>query len=118
MTVPPVISDVKSRQTIFLIWAIVATVLALVSTGLAVFFFLQPRVGRHELAGWSRWETSAGGNGHWYKAVASSNSITWTEADQLARAQGGYLATITSAAENDFVFNLVNAPEFFWNNGK
>jgi hypothetical protein len=118
MTEPPVISDVKSRQTIFLIWAIVATVLALVSTGLAVFFFLQPREGRHELAGWSRWETSAGGNGHWYKAVASSNSITWTEADQLARAQGGYLATITSAAENDFVFNLVNAPEFFWNNGK
>jgi len=115
MTEPPVISDVKSRQAIFLIWAIVATVLALVSTGLAVFFFLQPSVGRHEPAGWSRWETSAGGNGHWYKAVASSNSITWTEADQLARAQGGYLATITSAAENSFVFDLVNAPEFFVN---
>jgi hypothetical protein len=115
MTEPPVISDFKSRQTIFLIWAIVATVLALVSTGLAVFFFLQPRVGRHEPAGWSRWETSDGGNGHCYKAVAPTGGLTWTEADRLARVQGGYLATVTSAAENDFVFSLVQAPEFFAN---
>lgn len=97
----------------FLVWAIVATVLGLVSTGLAVFLFLQPRGTRGEPAGWSRWEVSAGGNGHWYKAVAPTDGLTWTEADRLARVQGGYLATVTSAAENDFVFSLVNAPEFF-----
>jgi hypothetical protein len=115
MTEPPVISNAISRQTIFLVWAIVATVWGLISTGLAVFFFFQSRGTRDESAGWARWETSAGGNGHWYKAVALTDGITWPEADHLARAQGGYLATITSAAENDFVFNLVNAPEFFGN---
>jgi hypothetical protein len=45
--------------------------------------------------------------------VALTNDITWAEADRKARLEGGYLATITSAAENDFVFSLVNAPEFF-----
>lgn len=63
--------------------------------------------------GWSHWGKSEGGNGHWYKAVAATNSMTWTEADKLARAEGGYLATITSEAENRFVFKLVNSPEFF-----
>src|SRR4029453_16406049 len=38
MTEPPVISNAISRQTIFLVWAIVATVLGLISIGLAVFF--------------------------------------------------------------------------------
>ena len=86
------------------------------STGLVVFLFFQLRAGRNGSAGdagWSRWEVSAGGNGHWYKAVALTNDITWTEAERLARIEGGYLATITSTAENDFVFRLVNAPEFF-----
>jgi hypothetical protein len=40
-------------------------------------------------------------------------------ADQLAQAQSGYLATITSAAENDFVFSLIDAAQFWndWING-
>ena len=113
MTVPPVISGGKPRETIFLVWAIVATFLGLVSTGVAVYLFLHPGAAGGGSKGWSRWERSAGGNGHWYKAVVAPRELTWTEADQLARAQGGYLATITSAAENAFVFNLVNGPEFF-----
>ena len=64
-------------------------------------------------AGWTRWEKSDGGNGHYYKAVAVTNGIAWMHAEQLARKQGGYLVTITSAQENGFVFKLVNSPEFF-----
>lgn len=64
-------------------------------------------------AGWSRWEKSDGGNGHYYKAVAVPNGITWMQADKLARKQGGYLASITSQAENAFVFELINSPQFF-----
>ena len=106
----------RSRQTLYVVWAVVATLLGLMSTGLVVFLFIQSRAGRTGSAGeagWSRWEVSAGGNGHRYKAVALSNDVTWTEANRLAQMEGGYLATIASAAENDFVFNLVNAPEFF-----
>jgi subtilisin-like proprotein convertase family protein len=62
--------------------------------------------------GWINWPASAGGNGHWYKAVAT-NVFTWTECDQIAHDEGGYLATITSAAENAFVFSLVDDPAFF-----
>jgi len=64
-------------------------------------------------AQWVRWETSAGGNGHWYKALRNTSGANWTQVNELARAEGGYLATITSAAENAFVFSLINSPEFF-----
>jgi hypothetical protein len=64
-------------------------------------------------AQWVRWETSAGGNGHWYRPVPGFPGLTWTLADQVARAEGGYLATITSPAENTFVFSLVDAPQFW-----
>lgn len=64
-------------------------------------------------AGWTCWEKSAGGNGHYYKAVAVTNGIAWMHANKLARKQRGYLATITSVQENEFVFKLVKSPEFF-----
>lgn len=64
-------------------------------------------------AQWVRWETSAGGNGHWYRPVPGFPGLTWTLADQLARDEGGYLATLTSPAENAFVFSLVDAPQFW-----
>jgi len=62
---------------------------------------------------WVTWEISAGGNGHSYLAVPGFSGLTWNMADQLAQAQGGYLATINSSAENDFVFNLINSSAFF-----
>jgi hypothetical protein len=62
---------------------------------------------------WVQWDPAAGGNGHWYLAVSVFTGITWVQADQLAQAAGCYLATITSPAENDFVFGLIDSPNFF-----
>lgn len=45
-------------------------------------------------------------NAHWYDVVTTQN-ISWMDAKAAAIARGGYLATITSASESDFVRNLV-----------
>ena len=53
-----------------------------------------------------QWKTEDGGNGHWYELVMPDSyldSFTWTEARTAAEAGGGYLATVTSQAENDFL---------------
>ena len=49
------------------------------------------------------WSTASGGNGHWYELVVSSSSLTWYEAKTAAEAKGGYLVTVTSQAETDFI---------------
>lgn len=46
--------------------------------------------------------------GHWYEAVLVSNGVTWPEANAAAARRGGYLCTVTNAAENTFVASLVN----------
>jgi hypothetical protein len=43
-------------------------------------------------------------NGHSY--YRSTGSMTWTAARQACTNMGGYLVTINSAAENNFIFNL------------
>jgi hypothetical protein len=53
-------------------------------------------------------------NGHAYRTVVVPGGISWTDARAAAEAAGGYLATVTSAAENDFVFALVDQPQY-WN---
>jgi hypothetical protein len=68
-------------------------------------------------AQWVTWEVSAGGNGHMYQAVPGFAGLTWSIADQLAHTAGGYLATITSAEENAFVFGLVDGPQFWHSPG-
>lgn len=73
--------------------------------------------GSAQAQSWVQWSTANGGNGHWYKAVVNTNGMTWAQADLAARAEGGHLATITSDAENQFVFSLINSPEFFSGNG-
>jgi hypothetical protein len=90
------------KATVKTQYSIIVRILALVS--LAVF---------PAKAQWVKWETSAGGNGHWYRPVPGFAGLTWTLADQLARAEGGYLATLTSPEENAFVFRLVDAPQFW-----
>jgi hypothetical protein len=49
-----------------------------------------------------QWTVASGGNGHWY-AFVKHDGVTWTAAEAAAEASGGYLATITSSAENGFV---------------
>ena len=57
-----------------------------------------------------------GAGGHFYQAVFAPDGITWAEAQAWAQAHGGYLASIGSAAENDFVFGLIDAPRFWLHN--
>jgi PEP-CTERM motif/Lectin C-type domain len=58
-------------------------------------------------AQWVTWT-----NGHNYMAVPGFAGLTWDMANTLAQQQGGYLASITSQAENDFVFSLINGSQF------
>jgi hypothetical protein len=61
--------------------------------------------------------TGPGANNHWYLAVCVPGGITWSAAKATAVAQGGYLATSTSAAENGFIFSLINEDKFWANDG-
>lgn len=51
------------------------------------------------------WTAGSGGNGHYYEVLSGLENWDSARADALSR--GGYLATITSAAENTFVTNLL-----------
>jgi Protein of unknown function (DUF642)/Lectin C-type domain len=63
------------------------------------------------MLGQTQWPVSSGGNGHYYEVVTTQQPISWTDARDAAMARGGYLATITSAAEDAFVQNLAaNSP--------
>ena len=59
-----------------------------------------------------QWTVVSGGNGHYYEVVSGA-AISWTDAQTAAGTAGGYLATLTSAAENNFVFGLVNNSAFW-----
>lgn len=52
------------------------------------------------------WSSNSGGNNHFYEVLTTSSPISWTEARDFAAFRGGYLATITSSAENSFIFDL------------
>ena len=64
------------------------------------------------LGGPVQWTIPSGGNGHYYEVVPASGGITWDAASAAANALGGYLATTTSVAENDFVFSLADDPAY------
>lgn len=57
----------------------------------------------------TQWAKASGGNGHLYEAVRVTPGIGWVEARLAAanRGCGWYLATLTSPAENTFVYNLI-----------
>ena len=57
------------------------------------------------------------GNGHSYEVVATAERINWFEASARAIESGGYLATIVSREENDFVFSLVNNSAYWFKTG-
>lgn len=61
-----------------------------------------------------QWQISAGGNGHWYEVIVVTNGIMWTQARDAAVASNGYLATITSFEENQFVYDLASQNDSCW----
>jgi hypothetical protein len=69
---------------------------------------------------WSQlvqWPVAEGGNRHYYEVVSIPEGITWGNASLAATSHGGYLATITSAEENGFVFNLADQDPTVWYSG-
>jgi len=53
------------------------------------------------------------GSIHYYHAISTPTGINWNSAWDSALGHGGYLTTITSQAENDFVFSLIDS-SFYW----
>ena len=47
-------------------------------------------------------------NGHQYEIITVPGEVTWIDAKNAAMAKGGYLATINSAEEDQFVISLFN----------
>lgn len=63
-----------------------------------------------------QWSTAAGGNGHYYEYVLSPTGAgyTWDEAAADAATRShlgvvGHMATVTSQAEQDFIFTSVSS---------
>jgi hypothetical protein len=65
----------------------------------------------------TQWTVSSGGNGHLYEVIAAPSGINWSTAEAAAEARGGYLATITSSAENSFVYSLIGSSSVWGNVG-
>jgi len=66
------------------------------------------------LAAPDEWKVADGGNGHWYQVVQAPGGVSWFDADTAAKAEGGHLATITSAEENAFIFDLIDEDSSLW----
>lgn len=60
------------------------------------------------------WSVSDGGNGHWYEVVVIEPGISWDNANAAATACGGYLASITSASENSFIYEIAAESPGLW----
>jgi hypothetical protein len=54
------------------------------------------------------------GSIHYYDAISTPAGLNWDFAWDSAPGHGGYLATITSQAENDFIFNLVDSSVYWY----
>ena len=61
-----------------------------------------------------QWTFESGGNGHFYEPISLTQPILWADARDAAVATGGYLCTITSDADNEFVFDLVKDLPEMW----
>jgi len=53
-------------------------------------------------------------NGHQYEIVQAQSALTWDEARAAAIGKGGYLATITSLNEAQFVYDNLVSQEAYW----
>jgi hypothetical protein len=55
------------------------------------------------------------GETHWYETVYTpKGGINWVQAKLLAESVGGYLVSLHSLEENDFVFSLVKEAKFWY----
>lgn len=64
-----------------------------------------------------QWKIQDGGNGHWYEAVEDPG-ILWEDANTTSISMGGYLATPTSAEENQFIYEMIEPIDSMWNSGE
>ena len=58
-----------------------------------------------------QWTAGSGGNGNWYEVIFGTSSLSWSSANALATSStflgvNGYLASVTSAAEDAFLNTL------------
>jgi hypothetical protein len=56
-----------------------------------------------------QWRTEDGGNGHWYTVVVVPPGVSWTGARTTASSRGGYLASVRSTSEGDFINALAQS---------
>ena len=61
-----------------------------------------------------QWRTAEGGNSHWYRALPDGSVQDWDRAKLHAESVGGYLASVTSAAESDFVWSRLASKPNCW----
>ncbi|MEC8508137.1 MAG: hypothetical protein VXZ53_14240, partial [Planctomycetota bacterium] len=61
------------------------------------------------------WPVADGGNGHWYLFEAASTSFSG--ALDEAQTRGGYLATVTSQQESDFLWETFGVGPYVWVGG-
>jgi hypothetical protein len=54
----------------------------------------------------TEWPVAAGGNGHWYEATFASPSLSPESWFTFAQGRRGYVASVTSAAENAVVYSI------------
>jgi len=81
--------------------------------GVAVAFLSIATVAFADITSQAQWTIGSGGNGHTYRVVAKPGLISWDSANSEAGLAGGYLATVTSPAENSFVFSLIDNAAFW-----
>jgi hypothetical protein len=81
------------------------------------FVLLGALSNRRTSAQFVEWLVAQGGNGHFYEVVSAPGGITWGNASLAATNRGGYLATITSAEENAFIFNIATQIATVWYSG-
>lgn len=58
---------------------------------------------------WVQWPV----NNHLYAVIVVPDGISWSDANAAAQALQGHLVSVNSAAENDFVFNLIDDPQYW-----
>jgi hypothetical protein len=54
------------------------------------------------------------GSIHYYHAISTPSGLNWNSAWDSALGHGGYLATITSPGENNFIFGLVDYSRYWY----